>query len=137
MTQPTREAANLELVHRYLRALEGGAIGDALAAFMHQDVVQHEQPNRIVPRGARHNLAEMLAGAERGKKNVASQRYDVRSAIAQGDTVAVELDWTGTLAVPLGPLQAGHELRAHIALFLKLRDGRIASLRNYDCYEPF
>lgn len=28
-------------------------------------------------------------------------------------------------------------MRASLAMFITLRDGRIASQRNYDCFEPF
>ncbi|MEU5049278.1 hypothetical protein [Streptomyces sp. NPDC021096] len=55
--------------------------------------------------------------------------------MAVGDQVALEVTWTGTLAVPLGDLPAGHVLRAHIAVFLEFREGKIRAQRNYDCYE--
>jgi ketosteroid isomerase-like protein len=51
--------------------------------------------------------------------------------------VAVEVDWTGTLAVPLGTLQPGAKLHATIGQFFTFREGRIVSSRNYDCYDPF
>ena len=51
------------------------------------------------------------------------------------DRVALEAIWTGTLAVQLGNLPAGHTMRAHIAAFLEFRDGKIIALRNYNCYE--
>jgi ketosteroid isomerase-like protein len=45
--------------------------------------------------------------------------------------------WVGTLAVSLGAIPAGGEMRAHFAVFLEFRDGRIHRQRNYDCFEPF
>jgi ketosteroid isomerase-like protein len=51
--------------------------------------------------------------------------------------VAVELHWNGTLRVPFGKLEPGAVMRAHIAAFIDVRDGRIAAQRNYDCYEPW
>ena len=65
------------------------------------------------------------------------QRYDVRSAVASGGTVALEMEWTGTLATSFGTLAAGDQMRAHVAMFLQFRDGRICATRNYDCYEPW
>jgi ketosteroid isomerase-like protein len=34
-------------------------------------------------------------------------------------------------------LESGHEMKAFVAMFLTIRDGKIASQRNYDCYPPF
>jgi ketosteroid isomerase-like protein len=68
---------------------------------------------------------------------MAAQRYEVLNAIGSGDRVAVEVRWTGTLAVPLGSLPAGGQMRARFAIFLELRDGRIVRQRNYDCFEPW
>ena len=45
--------------------------------------------------------------------------------------------WVGTLAVAIGTLAAGDEMRAHFGVFLTFRDGLIVQQRNYDCFEPF
>ena len=52
-------ASRLDLVRRYLAALEAGAIGDDLARFYTDDVVQEEFPNRLMPQGARRDLAAL------------------------------------------------------------------------------
>ncbi len=128
---------NVDTAVRYLKALEQGAVGEQLAAFFHPEVEQREYPNALYRNGQTRGLAQMLEGAERGQQLLSSQRYTVRSAVAQGDSVAVEVDWTGTLAVPVAKLPAGARMQASIGLFLTFRDGRILSQRNYDCYEPF
>jgi ketosteroid isomerase-like protein len=128
---------NLDTARRYIRALEDGATGEALAIFFHPEVVQREYPNRLVPTGATRDLRALLEGAERGQKVMSAQRYEVRHAVEQGDTVALEVDWSGTLQVPVGALPAGGTMRASFAVFLTFRDGRILSQRNYDCFEPF
>jgi ketosteroid isomerase-like protein len=129
--------ANLPIVEAYLAAIEAGATGDALAAFYAPDVVQEEFPNRLVPNGARRDLAALLEGAVRGQKVMRAQRFAILDALESGDTVALEVQWTGTLAVPVGTLPAGGEMRARFAVFIELRDGKIVRQRNYDCFEPF
>jgi ketosteroid isomerase-like protein len=129
--------SNLEIAERYLAAVQQGAIGDALAEFFAPQVVQEELPNRLSPRGARRDLAGLLEGAERGQKVLSSQRYEVRNRVAQGDLVALEVEWTGTLAVPFGDLPPGGTLRAHLGIFLEFENGKIKAQRNYDCYEPW
>lgn len=133
----TKEQENLEIALAYLRAIEGGATGEALARWFTPDVVQEEFPNRLVPNGARRGLDDLLQGAERGQKVLTAQRFEVLSSLASGDRVALEVQWTGTLAVPLGSLAAGDEMRARFGVFLDFRDGRIAAQRNYDCFDPF
>src|SRR5918997_573618 len=106
------EAANLQTALDYLAAVEGGATGEALARWFTPDVVQEEFPNRLVPNGARRGLQELLDGAVRGQTVMRAQRYEVLSAFASGDRVALEVQWTGTLAIPLGSLAAGDDMRA-------------------------
>ncbi|MGD9722515.1 MAG: nuclear transport factor 2 family protein [Pirellulales bacterium] len=129
--------ANLQIVRRYLRAVEQFATGDELAVWFAPDVVQQEFPNRIFAQGMSRGLAEILAGAERGKQLLSSQRYDVQSALAEGDRVALEIVWTGVLAMPAAGLEAGAEMRAHLGVFIELENGKIKRQRNYDCYQPW
>lgn len=131
------EVANLTLLRSYLAALEAGAVGDALARFFTADAEQVELPNRLNPNGGRSDLATMLARAEQGRKLLTVQRYVIHRAVAHGSTVAVEAEWTGVLAVALGSLPPGAEMRAHFAMFFDIEDGRIRAQRNYDCFEPW
>ncbi|MEE1941371.1 nuclear transport factor 2 family protein [Streptomyces sp. TRM 70361] len=127
---------NVDLAVRYHRAVSRGATGEELARFLHPEVVHRELPNALLPVGATSDLAALLRAAERGAELLAEQDFEVLNAVAAGDRVALEARWTGTLAVPMGDLPAGRVLRAHIAAFLEIRDGRITAQRNYDCYEP-
>jgi ketosteroid isomerase-like protein len=126
----------LQLAREYLESI-GRA--DALAGlrFFADDVVQVEFPNRLLPNGATRDLAALRNAAERGRKVMTAQRFEVLNAIASGDQVAVELQWTGTLAIALGSIPAGGEMRARFALFLTYRDGKIVRQHNYDCFDPF
>jgi ketosteroid isomerase-like protein len=105
--------------------------------FFADDVVQVEFPNRLLPNGATRDLAALRGAAERGRKVMTAQRFEVLNAIASGDQVAVEALWTGTLAVPLGSIPAGGQMRARFAIFLTYRDGKIVRQHNYDCFDPF
>jgi len=126
-----------DIAKTYLAALEAGATGDALAAFFTDDVVQEEFPNRLVPAGARRDLAALLDGAVRGQKVMRAQRFELLTAVENGDTVALEVQWTGTVAVALGSLPAGGQMRARFAVFLEFRGDKIARQRNYDCFDAW
>lgn len=128
--------ALLALVRRYLDAIEQSDQA-TLEALFDPAIVQHEFPNRLVPTGAVRDRAALLEGFERGKKVLSSQRYVIDHAVVQGNQVAFEATWTATLAVPIGSLSAGDTMRAVFAVFIELRDGRIVSQRNYDCFDPF
>ncbi len=131
------ETKNASHVRAYLSALESGTVGAALAAFFADDVVQVELPNRLNPKGGTSDRETLLQRAEKGQKLLKSQRYAVRSLLASGTQVAVEAEWQGELAIPVGTLAAGDVMKAHLAMFFELREGLIVSLRNYDCFEPW
>jgi ketosteroid isomerase-like protein len=128
---------HLAAARQYLAALEGGVVGDALAGFFTRDAVQEELPNRLLPNGARRDLPAILDAAAKGQKVVSGQRFEVLSTVADGDRVALEVAWTGILAVAVGALRAGSTMSARLGLFFEFRDGKIAAQRNYDCYDPF
>jgi predicted ester cyclase len=107
-----------------------------MAQFFAPEVIVEIFPSKFFPNGSRNNLAGILAAAKRGKKAVSSQIYAVRNALASGDQVALEIDWTGILSVPFQTIPAGGEMRAHFAAFLQYKGGKIISQRSYDCYEP-
>ena len=51
--------------------------------------------------------------------------------MAQGDQVALELDWRGTLALPAGNLPAGTPVRVGVASFLTFAGGLIVKHVDY------
>jgi ketosteroid isomerase-like protein len=128
---------NLEIAREYLRSIERGTTGDALARFFAPDVVHEEFPNRLSPKGRRSTLADMLKGAETGQKILLKQHYEIQREIEMGERVALEVIWTGTMAVPVGDLKTGQEMLAHFAVFLDFHNGKIVAQRNYDCFDPW
>jgi hypothetical protein len=57
--------------------------------------------------------------------------------MAGGNRVALEVEWIGTLAVPLGSIPAGGQTKAFLAVFMEFREGKIVRQRNYDCFEAW
>lgn len=124
-------------VRAFIAALEAGAIGDDLASFYHPDVVLDEYPNRLNPAGARRGLPEILEGAEAGQRLMTRQMFEIVTVTEAGDRVAVELNWTGELAMPMGMLKAGDQVTARIAQVIEFEDERIIRQRTYDCFDQF
>lgn len=132
-TDTTHHQQHLEDLYQ---AISEGATGDRLAAFWHPDAEQIEYPSAMRPAGHRRSLAEMIEGSRLGLDLIRDQRYDVHTVIEQGDSVAVQLTWTATVAKDVGNLAAGTRLVAHVAAFYVFRDGLILRQSSYDCYEP-
>ena len=130
------EETNKRIVREFYASV-GGEPGASLP-FYAPDVVQEEYPNRFLPNGATRDLQELREAAERGRKAMSSQTFEIIRMFAEGDTVIVEADWSGTLAIPLGEkTPAGTVMRAKFAQVLELEDGKIVRQRNYDCFYPF
>ena len=129
--------SNEALAREYLAALEKGEAGEQLRRFFTADFEQIEYPNALNPKGQRSDLAHALERSEKGKHVLRSQRLDVRRVVPAGDSVALEVEWTGVLAIDIASPKSGQEMRANFAVFLDFRGGRIARQRNYDCFQPF
>ena len=129
--------ANVDLLRRYLAALSAGAGPDHLEQFFVPDVVQEEYPNRITPNGAVRDLQALKDARTRGLALMSSERYELTNAVAQGEQVAAEMTWTGTVRTAVGPFVPGQTLAARLGVFFEFREGRIARQRNYDCINPW
>ena len=122
-----------EIVTAYIGAIEAHRL-DEVASYLHPDVENREHPNKLLPAGKRYDLAAMREAGERGKALLASERYEIRQMIVEGDRAAVQIAWSGTLAVAAGPLPAGHVMRAEICSIIELRDGKVWRQEQYDCF---
>lgn len=127
----------LSIVELYLRDLENGMSGVALNKYYAENVQQTEYPNRLVPNGITRDLAMLRDGSEKGKHVLSKQKLDIVKAYESGNTVIIEALWTGTLALPIGQIPIGGQMKAHFAQFYEFENGKIIRQRNYDCFEPF
>jgi ketosteroid isomerase-like protein len=118
-------------------ALEAGVHGDDLRQFFTDDAVTIEHPNQIKPEGSTAALDAMIAGSTAGANLLASQRYDVHDVLEVGALAIFRIIWTGVIAADVGPFRAGQAITAHIAQFVETRDGKVAKIETYDCYDPF
>lgn len=130
-------AHNLEIAKQYLTRVSDGAGPAELDAFFAADVVQIEFPNRLLPHGATRDLAAMKEGRARGQALLEHEAFDITNLVASDEHVGAEVVWTGTVRDAAGPFAAGQTLRAHFAVFMEFRNGKIVRQRNYDCFDPW
>jgi hypothetical protein len=130
------EQANLAAALRYLELIERFALPSEFEGILHPDVQLHEYPNLLMKTSSQRDLAAMANGAQQGRKILSENRYEVTNTIAAGEWVTLQIVWTGTLAIALGEIPEGGQLKAYIATILRFRDGLIIEQYQYDCYEP-
>jgi ketosteroid isomerase-like protein len=120
------EAKNISIVRAYLAANQGGKAGEALRHFFTDDALQVEMPNQLNNHGQRSDLENSLRRSQQGLTLLQSQQFEIVSEIARDDRVAVEARWTGVLAVDVGAIASGTEMKASFAMFFEFSDGQIA-----------
>lgn len=134
----TVQTQQLSLVKRFLKAIgEEGKSGDDLKEFYGDHILQTEYPNAVTKNVTTRDIEALKEGSEKGKKLFLKQDYELLHAYEQANTVVIEAIWRGTLAIPLGNLPAGGEMKAYFAQFFEFEQGKIVRQRNYDCFEPF
>ena len=126
----------LDLVHRFIRAIESGTHGDALLEFLHPEVEQVDYPSLMNPQGGRRGLAEILAASTAGAGMIGEQRYDVRRVVASGDDLVVQVVWHGRVALPIGTVPVGTRLHSNSVISFGIDGDRIRRVEAYDCYDP-
>jgi ketosteroid isomerase-like protein len=121
----------------FIKAVEARTSADVLKDYYHPDVIQTEYPNGFLKATANRDLQALREASERGQQVMQQERFEIVRAHVSGDTVILEVIWRGTLAVPVGNIAAGGEMKAYFAQFYDFKDGKIYRQRNYDCFEPF
>jgi ketosteroid isomerase-like protein len=124
-------------VEKFLKTLENRESFDELLPFYHPQVEQVEFPNLLTTNKTTRSLEDLKLAAKKGKNVLQSEQYEIKNQFTFGSTVIVEAVWTGILAIPIGKLKAGDEMKAYFAQFYEFRDGKIINQRNYDCFVPF
>jgi ketosteroid isomerase-like protein len=127
---------NIEIVRAYLAAIERFDI-ETVGRLLHPDIEQVERPNRLYATGQVRGRKAMLRDLPRGQQVLQRQNYPIETIFGADNKVTVETRWEGIVNVPLGQLQPGDAMVAHICMVFTLKDGKIVRQVNYDCYEPF
>lgn len=127
---------NVAVVREYIGAIERFDV-EAVARLLHPDVVQVERPNKLYAKGQVRGFSEMTRDLPRGAKVLRKQSYPIAALHEAGDTVIVETRWEGIVNVPIGALQPGDAMVAHICMVITVKDGQVIRQVNYDCYEDF
>lgn len=129
--------SNRDLVIAFLRMLERRESASELEKFYHEDAEQIEFPNAVTKNTTTRTLNDLKEASEKGRKILTQEKYEIMNLLVAGDTVVLECVWHGTLAIPLGNIPVGGQMRAHFAQIFEFKDGKIFRQRNYDCFEPF
>jgi steroid delta-isomerase-like uncharacterized protein len=123
------ESSNYQLptiIQNYLDAYNSkdvDALVDCVAdAVVFENVSNRGQSMKIEGRDAFARLANQAAAM------FVSRNQSVRMAVVDGNNVALEVDWTGTPAVDLGPMKAGVEVAMRGASFITISDGKLARI---------
>ena len=130
------EDDRVKAARRLFSAIESGD-EPALRAIYADNAVQVEHPNRLKPKGDRRGLDKMMGDLKRGRAILASERYEVLEATSSGDTVALQIKWTGVVNMAIGALQPGDSMLCESGIFLKFQGDRVVEQHNYDCFEDF
>lgn len=121
----------------FIRTLQHRESFVELAVFYHPDIEHIEFPNTLTKNKLIRNLDDLKLASEKGKQVLVKEEYEITHSYTFGNTVVIEALWTGTLAIPLGNIPVGGQMRANFAQFFEFKDGKIIRQRNYDCFEPF
>ncbi|HEY9600127.1 MAG TPA: nuclear transport factor 2 family protein [Allocoleopsis sp.] len=127
----------LAIVQNYLKAIEEGKTADELASYYSESVEQIEYPNRLLPNGAKRNLKDLKEALLRGKNVIITQNYDIQKSYVIGNTVILETIWTATVAVPIGQIPPGGQMKAYFAQFIEFNNGKIVHQRTYNFLRRF
>lgn len=111
------------MVRRYLDAYNRKDVA-GLVSCVSDNVVFENVSNaggtmRIEGRAAFAELAKQAATM------FITREQTIRTAVVEGDRVALEVDWTGIPAIDLGPMKAGERVQMRGASFLTITDGKL------------
>jgi ketosteroid isomerase-like protein len=126
-----------QVVAAFIHTLQNRESASELIHFYHPDIEQIEFPNTLTRIKTVRTLEGLKSASEKGKAVLQKEHYEILKTYTFGNTVIIEAVWTGTLAIPLGAIPIGGEMKAYFAQFYEFKDGKIIKQRNYDCFEPF
>lgn len=111
---------------------ESGA--ERLSSYLAAGAIQISHPTNLFPTGSRREGDEIVNAWVRGAATLGAQRYEIISHLEEDDRVALELEWSATLLVPLLGREAGSRLHSTSAFFCSFELGKLRTLTSFDSY---
>lgn len=128
---------HLQIALDFVNAVQNRSDDNVLARFYHPDAEQTEFPNAITRNVTTRNLQALQEASARGRQLLQKETYQIIKTHVAGEIVILEIVWTAVLAIAVGKLPVGGEMKAYFAQVFEFKDGKIYRQRNYDCFEPF
>lgn len=129
---------NLDQITRdFIKTLQNRNSAEEILRFYHRDIEQIEFPNTLTTNKAVRSFEDLKLASEKGKTVLQKEELEIIKSYSFQNTVIIEAVWTGTLAIPIGNIPAGGQMKAYFAQFYEFEDNKIIRQRNYDCFEPF
>ena len=115
-----------EIVQKYLGAYNSADVATLIDCVTEAVVFENHSSSggslKVEGREAFGELAQQAATL------FTARRQSVRTAVINGSTVALEVDWTGTPAVDIGTMKAGTTVALRGASFLMISGGKLARI---------
>jgi len=127
----------IAIIEAYFAEIEQGISAESFSKYYTDDALQIDFPNLMVPNGLMQAVSELQYSTTKSKGVLSSQKVKILRYFEVGNTLIVEASWTGTLALPIGQIPIGGQMKASFARFYEFENGKIRRQRNYDCFDPF
>jgi ketosteroid isomerase-like protein len=132
MTEMSIEAKSLETVNRFIDAYNRN-IRKAYEEFTDDKFEWCEYPGPLFPHGRSGGRREIFQAISISEKSSCDASIKILSSIVSGDLVARETIYETTIKVDLPKVPKGTRIEARMAMFLHVKNGKIASSHEYVC----
>jgi ketosteroid isomerase-like protein len=132
MTEMSIEAKNLITVHQFIDAYNRN-IRNAYEEFTDDEFEWREYPGPLFPHGRSGGRQEIFQAISLSEKSTGNSSIKILSSIVSGDLVAIETIYETTTKVDLPKVPKGTRIEARMAMFLRVKNGKIASSHEYVC----
>jgi hypothetical protein len=95
-----------------------------------------ENPTTFFPKGRAGGRREVLEAISFSEGTLRDETIDIKSSTVSGNTVALEAIWRAKSVKDLQGKPASIKMEARMAMFLRVKSGKIISSHEYICSAP-
>jgi|WetSurMetagenome_2_1015567.scaffolds.fasta_scaffold427209_2 ketosteroid isomerase-like protein len=132
MTEMSIEAKNLVTVYQFIDAYNRN-VRKAYEEFTDDEFEWREYPGPLFPHGRSGGRREIFQAISLSEKSADDASIKILSSIVSGDLVALETIYETTIKVDLPTVPKGTRIEARMAMFLRVKNCKIASSHEYVC----